>query len=58
MASGEVRSRLEQHVLTDGLPLILDLRRSQGSWLVDARTGERYLDLYTFFASAPWASTR
>ena len=53
MASDEVRSRLERHVLTDGLPLILDLRRSQGSWLVDARTGERYLDLYTFFASAP-----
>jgi L-lysine 6-transaminase len=53
MARDEVRSRLERHVLTDGLPLILDLRRSQGSWLVDARTGERYLDLYTFFASAP-----
>jgi L-lysine 6-transaminase len=53
MASDEVRSRLERHVLTDGLPLILDLRQSQGSWLVDARTGERYLDLYTFFASAP-----
>jgi L-lysine 6-transaminase len=53
MASDEVRSRLERHVLTDGLPLILDLRRSQGSWLVDVRTGERYLDLYTFFASAP-----
>jgi L-lysine 6-transaminase len=53
MASDEIRSRLERHVLTDGLPLILDLRRSQGSWLVDARTGERYLDLYTFFASAP-----
>jgi len=53
MASDEIRSRLERHVLTDGLPLILDLRQSHGSWLVDARTGERYLDLYTFFASAP-----
>ncbi len=53
MASDEVRGRLARHVLTDGLPLILDLRKSSGSWLVDARTGERYLDLYTFFASAP-----
>jgi len=53
MASDGIRSRLERHVLTDGLPLILDLRQSHGSWLVDARTGERYLDLYTFFASAP-----
>jgi len=53
MASNEVRDRLARHVLTDGLELILDLRRSSGSWAVDARTGERYLDLYTFFASAP-----
>ncbi|HEX9525934.1 MAG TPA: L-lysine 6-transaminase [Streptosporangiaceae bacterium] len=53
MASDDVRGRLARHVLTDGLQLILDLRRSRGSWLVDARTGERYLDLYTFFASAP-----
>ena len=53
MASDEVRGRLARHVLTDGLQLILDLRKSSGSWAVDARTGERYLDLYTFFASAP-----
>ena len=53
MPSDEVRSRLARHMLTDGLQIILDLRRSRGSWLVDARTGERYLDLYTFFASAP-----
>ncbi len=53
MAGDEVRDRLGRHVLTDGLQLILDLRRSSGSWVVDARTGERYLDLYTFFASAP-----
>src|SRR5690606_1037780 len=31
----------------------LDLERSAGSWIVDARTGRRYLDFYTFFASAP-----
>src|SRR5260370_21575190 len=53
MASDDVRGRLARHVLTDGLQLILDLRRSRGSWLVHARTGERYLDLYTFFPSAP-----
>jgi len=53
MTGDEVRGRLARHVLTDGLQLILDLRKSSGSWVVDARTGERYLDLYTFFASAP-----
>jgi L-lysine 6-transaminase len=26
--------------------------RSAGSYLVDARTGERYLDMFTFFASS------
>jgi L-lysine 6-transaminase len=53
MGHDDVRGRLARHVLTDGFHLILDLRRSRGSWLVDARTGDRYLDLYTFFASAP-----
>src|SRR6266702_3271322 len=49
----DVRGRLARHVLTDGFHLILDLERSKGSWIVDARAGERYLDLYTFFASSP-----
>src|ERR687889_116344 len=49
----EVHEVLGQHLLTDGMKLVVDLRRSRGSRLVDARTGERYLDLYTFFASAP-----
>jgi L-lysine 6-transaminase len=49
----EVHDVLARHVLTDGMKLVLDLRRSSGSRLVDARTGERYLDMYTFFASAP-----
>jgi L-lysine 6-transaminase len=49
----DVRGRLARHVLTDGFHIILDLHRSSGSWIVDAETGERYLDLYSFFASAP-----
>ena len=49
----EVHDVLSRHVLTDGMKLVLDLHRSRGSRLVDARTGERYLDMYTFFASAP-----
>ncbi len=49
----EVHDVLARHVLTDGMKLVLDLRHSRGSRLVDARTGERYLDMYTFFASAP-----
>jgi L-lysine 6-transaminase len=49
----DVRGRLARHVLTDGFHLTLDLRRSRGSVIVDAETGERYLDLYAFYASAP-----
>ena len=49
----EVHDILARHVLTDGMKLVLDLHHSKGSRLVDARTGERYLDMYTFFASAP-----
>jgi L-lysine 6-transaminase len=49
----EVHAVLARHVLTDGMKLVLDLRHSRGSRLIDARTGERYLDMYTFFASAP-----
>jgi L-lysine 6-transaminase len=48
-----VHEVLARHVLTDGMKLVLDLKRSSGSWLVDARDGKRYLDMYTFFASAP-----
>ncbi|MEV7964555.1 L-lysine 6-transaminase [Sphaerisporangium sp. NPDC088356] len=48
-----VLGRLARHLLVDGYRLELDLERSGGSWIVDAGTGRRYLDFYTFFASAP-----
>jgi L-lysine 6-transaminase len=48
----EVRGLLSGHLLVDGLDLVLDLQRSHGSWLVDARDGTAYLDLFTFFASS------
>ncbi|MEU1875871.1 L-lysine 6-transaminase [Streptosporangium sp. NPDC020072] len=49
----DVHDRLARHLLVDGYRLVLDLDRSKGSRLVDARTDRRYLDFYTFFASAP-----
>jgi len=48
-----VHFELGKHVLVDGFPLVFDLESSRGSWVVDARDGERYLDLFTFFASLP-----
>src|SRR5258708_24085551 len=48
----DVRDVLARSILADGLDFVLDLDRSAGSYLVDARTGERYLDMFTFFASS------
>ncbi|OHV20246.1 L-lysine 6-transaminase [Parafrankia soli] len=49
----DVIPMLSRHVLTDGYDVVCDLTASTGSTIVDARTGTRYLDLYSFFASAP-----
>ncbi len=48
----DVREVLSRSILADGLDFVLDVDRSAGSFLVDARTGERYLDMFTFFASS------
>lgn len=48
-----VLSTLQQHLLVDGYSFVYDHKASQGSWLVDAVTGKRFLDLFSFFASAP-----
>jgi L-lysine 6-transaminase len=49
----EVFDVLRRHMLVDGFHLVMDLEKSQGSWIVDARDGRKYLDFYTFFATAP-----
>ncbi len=49
----EVFDVLKRHMLVDGFHLVMDLEKSQGSWIVDARDGRKYLDFYTFFATAP-----
>lgn len=48
----DVRSVLARSILADGLDLVLDIDRSRGSYLVDARSGRGYLDMFTFFASS------
>lgn len=48
-----VHKTLGQHILADGYSVVLDLERSKGSYLVDARNGDRYLDLASFFGSQP-----
>jgi L-lysine 6-transaminase len=50
---GQVHATLASHMLADGFDLVLDLRKSHGPYLVDARNGKEYLDFFTFFASNP-----
>ncbi len=49
----KVHETLREHLIADGFPLVFDLERSHGSWVVDAVTGQEYLDFYGFFASLP-----
>lgn len=49
----EVHNILDKHILTDGLDMVLDLEKSQGIYLYDAKGEKRYLDFFTFFASNP-----
>src|SRR3954465_1194852 len=52
VAPADVREVLGRNILADGLDFVLDVERSAGSHLVAARTGEAYLDMFTFFASS------
>jgi L-lysine 6-transaminase len=51
VAPGDVHKTLEQNMLVDGFPFVLDLEKSHGSWLYDSITEREYLDFFTFFAS-------
>src|SRR5438045_8786727 len=42
---------LEQHILMEGFKVVIDLGKSRGSYLFDAATGRRLIDLYGFFGS-------
>jgi L-lysine 6-transaminase len=53
MPAAEVYGRLARHIMADGYDFVLDIDRSHGSWFVDARNGQKFLDFYTQFASSP-----
>jgi len=44
---------LEQHVLLDGFRIVLDHEKSRGSYLYNAASESRLIDLYGFFGSMP-----
>lgn len=46
-----VHERLGKHILADGYPLVMDIVKSHGSYIVN-ENGEEYLDMFSMFASA------
>ncbi len=48
-----VHSTLGKHILTDGMSMVLDLDKSKGPYIFDARSNRFLLDFFTFFASNP-----
>ena len=44
---------LSKHILVDGFEIVIDLKRSHGSYIVDAKDGKEYLDFFTFVSSSP-----
>jgi L-lysine 6-transaminase len=51
MNAAGVLESLEKHILLDGFRIVVDLEKSRGSYLYDAATGHRLIDLYGFFGS-------
>ena len=48
-----IKEVLGKYILADGFDLVLDLEKSYRNKLVDQKTGEEYIDFFTFFASSP-----
>ncbi|MGH9459020.1 MAG: L-lysine 6-transaminase [Thermoanaerobaculia bacterium] len=49
----QVHDVLGRHMLADGYDIVMDLRKSHGSWMFDARKGRKMLDFFSNFASCP-----
>jgi L-lysine 6-transaminase len=48
-----IREALGKYILADGFDLVLDLEKSYRNKLIDQKSGEEYIDFFTFFASSP-----
>lgn len=53
IVSQEIFKILKKNILVDGFHVALDLEKSKGSYIVDALSGKKYLDCYTYFATLP-----
>ena len=51
MRFSDVHKTIGNYMLADGMSPVIDLDKSHGSWLVDGKNGDEYLDLFSMFAS-------
>ena len=51
ISPNKVRDSIGRYMMADGMEHVIDLKKSHGSWLVDARDKKEYLDLFSMFAS-------
>ena len=54
VAPKDVFKTIESLMLRDGFDIVIDMEKSKGSHIVDAASGAKWLDFYTFFASSPF----
>ncbi len=48
----KVHETISKFMLADGFEFVLDVEKSRGTRIVDSKTGDVYLDFFTFFASS------
>ena len=53
LSSRDVLDVLARHILVDGYHVVMDMERSRGSYLYDARSERPLLDFFTNFATFP-----
>ena len=53
LPADQVHGLVSRYLPSDGIDLVVDLQKSQGSHLVDAAGGQPYLDFVSFFATNP-----
>lgn len=53
IAPKDVIPTIRKHLIGDGFEFVVDMKKSQGSVIVDAITGRELLDFYSCFASNP-----
>ncbi len=50
----EVFPTLNKHLLVDGYSeVVVDLQKSEGNYIFDSLSGRKYLDMFSYFATAP-----